>query len=135
MDNCDESQELLSLMKLKLPGYVTKCFLASGFDSEEAIASMDVTINGPENSIKIMEAYIEKHFSHDPSMHSVFSFDHGMPFEFPPGHKVRICSFVKEVKQNYNRKISQFLTVQPCHQHKFSHRRDHVHTAKKGQYH
>ena len=39
----------------KFPGYVTKCFLASGFDSEEAIASMDVTIDGPENSLKIME--------------------------------------------------------------------------------
>ena len=38
-------------------------------------------------------------------MHSVFSFDHSMPFEFPPGHKVRICSF----EQNYNRKISPIL--------------------------
>ena len=38
LSNCDESQELLSLMEQKLPEYVTKCFLASGFDSEEAIA-------------------------------------------------------------------------------------------------
>ena len=105
-DSCDESQELFLLMKQKLPEYVAKCFLASGFDSEEAIASMDVTIDGPENAISVMEAYIEKHYPHDPSMHSEFSFGHGMPFEFPPGHKVRICSFVKAVKQNYNRKMS-----------------------------
>jgi len=89
-----------------LPGYVKKCFLASGFDSEEAIASMEITGDGPENSIKIMEAYIEKHYSHDSSMHSEFSVGYEGPFEFPPGHKVRIYNFVKEVKQNYNKKNS-----------------------------
>ena len=35
------SPELLSLMKERLPGYVQKCFLASGFDTEESIAYMD----------------------------------------------------------------------------------------------
>jgi len=106
--NYDGNQdlELHLLMQKKLPGYVTKCFLASGFDSEEAIASMEMTGDGPENSMKMMEAYIDKHYSHDPSMHSEFSIGLGGPFEFPPGHKVRICNFVKEVKQNYNKKIS-----------------------------
>ena len=41
-----------------------KCFLATGFDSEEAIAYMD------EDSVKTMETFIEKRFSHDPNMHS-----------------------------------------------------------------
>jgi len=50
----DFSPELLSLMKEKLPGYVLKCFLATGFNSEEAIAYMDT------NSVKTMEAFIEK---------------------------------------------------------------------------
>ena len=36
------SPELLSLMKERLPGYVQKCFLVSGFDTEESIAYMDV---------------------------------------------------------------------------------------------
>jgi len=65
---------------------------------------MKMTGDGPENSTKTMEAYIEKHFSHDPSMHSEFSIGFGRPFEFPPGHKV--SNFVKEVKQNCNKKIS-----------------------------
>ena len=104
--NCDESPELLSLMQQKLPGYITKCFRASGFDSEEVIASMDMTSDGPENAMKIMEVYIEKYYSYDPSVHSEFSVGLEGPFEFPPGHKVRICNFAKEVKQNYTKKIS-----------------------------
>ena len=94
--NCDESPELLLLIQQQLPGYITKCFCASGFDSEEVIASMDMTSDGPENAMKIMEVYIEKHYSHDPSVHSEFSVGLEGPFEFPPGHKVRICNFVKK---------------------------------------
>ena len=96
-------------MKEKLPGYVLKCFLATGFDSEEAIAYMDT------NSVKTMEAFIEKRFSNDPSMHSQFSVDLDLPFEFPPGHKVRIFSFIKQVKENYNRRHSSIFkcTVKP----------------------
>ena len=96
-------------MKEKLPGYVLKCFLATGFDSEEAIAYIDT------NSVKKMEAFIEKRFSNDPSMHSQFSVDLDLPFEFPPGHKVRIFSFIKQVKENYNRRHSSIFkcTVKP----------------------
>jgi len=101
----DESTELLLLMQQKLPEYVINCFHASGFDSEEVISTMDVTSDGSENTMKIMEAYMEKHYSHDPSMRSKFSASLEGPFEFPPGHKVKICNFVKEVKQNYNKKI------------------------------
>ena len=68
LSNCDESQELLSLMEQKLPEYVTKCFLASGFDSEEAIACMDVATDGPGNSIK-MEILLN-------SIKDVYSFFH-----------------------------------------------------------
>ena len=96
-------------MKENLPGYVLKCFLAAGFDSEEAIAYMDT------DSVKTMETFIEKRFSHDPSMHSQFSDGLGVPFEFPPGHKVQIFSFIKQVKENYNRKHSAIFncTVKP----------------------
>jgi len=111
----NKEDDLLALMKQKLPSYVMKCFLAAGFDSEEAIVSMNTNIQEKENSIKVMEQYIEKRFSHDPTMHSEFSFSLGVPFEFPPGHVLRICSFVKEVKQNHNRKVSPIFnsTVQP----------------------
>ena len=42
----------LSIMKARLLQYICilNCFVASGFDTEEAIASMDTTTDGPENS-------------------------------------------------------------------------------------
>jgi len=61
---------------------------------------MDLTSDGQRNTIK---AYIEKHFLHDPSMHSKFSAGLEGPFEFPPGNK--IYNFEKEMKQNYCKKI------------------------------
>ena len=50
-------------MKERLPGYVQKCFLTSGFES---IAYMDA------DSVKTMETFVEKQFSHDPSMHAQY---------------------------------------------------------------
>ena len=46
--------KLLVLMKERLPGYVQKCFLASGFDTEDAIAYMDA------DSITTMETFVHK---------------------------------------------------------------------------
>jgi len=78
--------ELLALMKERLPGYAQKCFLASGFDTEEAIAFMYA------NSVTTMETFVEKRFSHDPSMHNKFLITSS--FEFPPGHKSSILRLI-----------------------------------------
>ena len=52
------------------------------------------------DSVKTMETFVEKQFSHDPSMHSKFlPTTSGSSFEFPPGHKVLIL-------KNYNTKHS-----------------------------
>ena len=48
-------------MRRKLPGYVVNCLLAAGFDSTDAISSMDVT-EGPNNSIEVIETFIDKHY-------------------------------------------------------------------------
>ena len=83
-------------MKKKLPEYIVKCFQAAGYDDMDTIAKMDTSEN-PGNSISKIEQYIERKFSgnteyvHDPSL--PFS-----PFEFPPGHRDRICHFIHEVK-------------------------------------
>ena len=88
------SPELLSLIKEKLSGYIQKCFLASGLDTEESIAYMDV------HSVKTMKPFVLKQFSHDPSKHSKFlPTSSGSSFEFPPGHKVLILRFIKQVKE------------------------------------
>jgi len=99
--------ELLALMKERLPGYVQKCFLTSGFDTEEAIAFMDA------DSVTTMEMFAEKRYSHDPSMHKKFLLtSSGSSFEFPPGHKASILRLIKQVRENYNTKHSQIFNCQ-----------------------
>lgn len=92
-------------MNERLPKYVVKCFLVAGFHTEEVICTMDITSDGPKNSINIIESYIAKRFHGNPEMCDSFSSQ--LPFEFPPGHRLRICSFVQEVKQMY-KKIHKF---------------------------
>lgn len=48
------------------------------------------------NSIEIIEKFIQKKFS-SRTDHNPFTSD--MPFEFPPGHRVRICNVIKEIRQ------------------------------------
>ena len=91
----DESPVLL-LMKRRLPPYIVKCFQAAGYDERETISRMDIS-ESTGNSINKIELYIQRKFSdnheyiHDSSMLS-------SPFEFPPGHRDRICHFVQEVR-------------------------------------
>jgi len=100
-------------MKEKLPGYVVKCFLASGYDSEENIACMD------DDAITTIENFVEKRFSNESGMHSQFLPNNpGSVFEFPPGHKASIRRFIKQMKENYNTKHSQiFNCKQKSSQH------------------
>ena len=101
VDSDVAAPELLALMKEKLPGYMQKRFLASGFDTEEATAVMDV------DSVTTMERFVEKRFSHDPSMYSKFLLTSSeSSFEFPPGHKALISRFIKQVRENYNTTFS-----------------------------
>ena len=57
-----QSFNVVEFMKEKLPPYIVRCFLAAGFDTIEVIASMDVSEN-PENSISVIESFIEKYYS------------------------------------------------------------------------
>ena len=87
---------VLILMKKKLPKYIVKCLQAAGYDELETISNMDIS-DCPGNSISKVENYIDRKFSgnleyvHDSSMLS-------SPFEFPPGHRDRICHFVCEIR-------------------------------------
>ena len=85
----------LSLLKQKLPPYVVNCILSSGFDEIEVLCSMDID-QKRGNSIEIIEKFIQKKFS-SRTDHNPFTSD--MPFEFPPGHRVRICNVIKEIRQ------------------------------------
>ena len=71
------------------------CFLSSGFDEIEVLCSMD-TSEKPGNSIEKIEKFIQKKFAHDVDHNPCPSL---VPFEFPPGHRTRICNFIKEIRQ------------------------------------
>ena len=99
MHACSSSESenaVLLLMKRRLPAYIVKCLQAAGYDEKETISRMDISENRG-NSISKIEQYIGRKFSsnpeylHDSSMQS-------SPFEFPPGHRDRICHFVHEVR-------------------------------------
>ena len=91
-------------MSEKLPPYVVNCLQAAGYDVPEVIAEMDIS-DGPNNSIKVIENFIEKRYPGNPDYFCFHSSSipssKTLPFEFPPGHRVRIHNFVREVrKQN-----------------------------------
>ena len=103
-DSTEHGFDVVELMREKLPSYIVNRFLAAGYDSKEIITSMDVT-NRKGNSIGEIEKYIERSFSDDETMRSPFpSPKH--PYEFPPGHRIRICNFVQEVKKKCRHTVS-----------------------------
>ena len=67
------------------------CFQKAGFDSVDAIDGMD-----GDTIIEEMEQYIDKRKHHYPSCIGPDGVPE-LPFEFPPGHKVRIKKFIKKV--------------------------------------
>ena len=103
----DQTQDPLEvdvnlLMQQQLPRYVVNCLQAAGYDELEVIASMD-TNEGEASSISKIEKYIEKYHKSNPDMLPSYSTESStsLPFEFPPGHRIRICNFVHEIKQLY----------------------------------
>ena len=96
----EEEYDVISLMEKRLPRYVVNCFRAAGYDEIQVVASMD-TSDREMNSISKIEKYIEERFKHIPDMlpPSMSLQVDATPFEFPPGHRIRICNFVEEVKQ------------------------------------
>ena len=102
--------DVIPLMQRRLPKYVANCLQAAGYDEQEVIATMD-TSEGEKNSISKIEKYIEIHHKINPdmlpnSLSSLPSSITALPFEFPPGHRIRICNFVQEVKQACRNTVS-----------------------------
>lgn len=86
--------DVIKIMKQKLPEYVVKCLISAGYDEIEVLSTMD-TSEKQGNLIEKIESFIEKKYA-DNSEHNPFP---SRPFEFPPGHRVRICNFVRELKK------------------------------------
>ena len=85
----------ISIMKQALPEYVVNCFFAAGYDTTDVITAMDISDN-PGNSIELIEKYISERYPKDPRYCNNPDSDIllAKPFEFPPGHRIRICNFI-----------------------------------------
>ena len=94
-------------MRDKLPPYVVECFMVSGFDDIDAMVEMN-TSDGPKNSITIIESYIDKRKSDLPNCMGPNHLPH-LPFEFPPGHRIRIQKFITEIKNKYRKRKIESL--------------------------
>ncbi len=89
-------------MRKVFPEYIVQCLIMSGFDSYDAISEMDIDAAHPGNSIGVIEDFIDKHkFQH--CMSHVHQHNTSLPFRFPPGHKILIEKFVREMKKNKKR--------------------------------
>ena len=85
---------VIELMKERLPQYIANCLIASGYDEMEVLCGMN-TSEGPKNTIEKVESFITKRFSGKPEYNPTLS----LPFEFPPGHRARICNFIQELRK------------------------------------
>ena len=103
----DLEVDVLSLTEDRLPRYVVNSLRATGYDELEVIASMDVTQGEVSSCITTIEEYIER--QHNSNTDMLLSCclpesENSLHFEFPPGHRIIICKFVKEVKELYKGK-------------------------------
>lgn len=94
-DGTSSPVDAISLMKEALPEYVVNCFLAAGYDTTEVITTMDIS-ESPGNSIELIEKYISERYPKDPRYCNNPDSDLLLAkrFEFPPGHRIRICNFI-----------------------------------------
>lgn len=93
--------DALQLLQEKLPSYVVNCFIATGFDDVESIVEMDLGgTSSARDSISVIEQYIDQRKVELPNCMGP-SCSSTLPFEFPPGHKIRIKKFIQYVKSLY----------------------------------
>ena len=80
------------LMRKRLPEYIVKCLLASGYDKLDVICGMNTT-ETPRNCIEKVETFVNIRHSNNKEYNPTLC----QPFEFPPGHRSRISKFVSEL--------------------------------------
>ena len=103
----------ISLMKQALPEYIVNCFFAAGYDTTDVITAMDISDN-PGNSIELIEKYISERYPKDPRYCNNPDSDIllAKPFEFPPGHRIRICNFICVLRKKSKVRIISRLVVE-----------------------
>lgn len=84
------------------PDYIIESFIMSGYDNHLALLDMDVSEH-QGNSIQVIEEYIDDN-KFENCMSSVHHKNKQYPFKFPPGHKLLIRKFVRDMKERWGEK-------------------------------
>ena len=84
------------LMRLRLPEYIVNCLLVAGFDTLDVIAKMNVG-QEPGNSIEMVENFVTANFSGD-ERYMYAPLGQQIVCKFPPGHRLRIEQFIRELR-------------------------------------
>ena len=113
-------------MKERMPSYAVNCLLAAGYDAPDAISSMNI-VEGPDNSIEVIEKFIDQHFRGREGYYSHRTLA-SHPFVFPPGHKIRIGTFVSEVKKLY---LPTLISNQKARKRQASNSSSYIYTQSK----
>ena len=79
--------------------YVVIALLVSGFDDIVSIVGMNLD-DGPNNSIKEIKKYIDERKANYPQCLNP-KLPSNVSFEFPPGHRIQIQAFIREVKSKH----------------------------------
>jgi len=98
---------LIESMKQALPNYAVNCLINAGYDNITAITQM-ITDSSAQNSLNQIEEFILKHYPNDASCYpSTITLSTAPNFVFPPGHRILINSFIREVKGKHMLKSSK----------------------------
>lgn len=92
-DFSSQREDTLSKMRSQLPEYVVNCLVASGFDTNTALATLDLS-DKPGSSQEGIRQYISRKYPDDAMFKSDTFSDVA---EFLPGHINLIREFVKDV--------------------------------------
>lgn len=114
--------DVVQMMKETLPPYMVNCLVAAGYDDFDAISTMNISENYG-NSIRKIEDYIDVLLDHDQTKSLTPPAPYLRPFRFPPGHRVKLCNFVQEIKSRAKlskKKLSNVESKNPSKRRKLA---------------
>jgi len=103
-------ERILNMLGKSLPPYAVACFKNAGYDNAPAI--MQMTTEGPQNTLDQIEEFIIKHYPDDQSCYPptiARNLSNVPNFIFLPGHRILIANFINDFKarEQLNSRLSR----------------------------
>jgi len=112
--------DVVQMMKETLQPYMVNYLVTAGYDDFDTISTMNTSENYGNSIIKI-EDYIDLLLDHDQTKSLAPPGPYLRPFRFPPGHRVKLCNFVQEIKsraKSSKNKLRNFENKNPSKRQK-----------------